>query len=244
MTHVTAVPAIADRPAHPTRRESPELGRKLTAWLLLLCWLVAIAGAVVEGERHSTASDLIGAIADGDVHHVQASGGLGGFGTGYATVHLRWREHGVQHSAEVVQIRGRHHGRVSVGGGATGRFTGDLDDYLTSEGGSIAIEHSGDLEGGLFAEYAGWEVRGWTAALIAALFVLTVLKGASGPEPWRATRWAWFWLMLAVPPIACPAYLLVGGPTGLAPPSRPERRMTGGWAFLLGMLLGGLGSQA
>ncbi|RHW25914.1 hypothetical protein D0Z08_16365 [Nocardioides immobilis] len=77
--------------------------------------------------------------------------------------------------------------------------------------------------------------------LMAGLFVMTIgMLGAAG-EPWRATRWAWFWLILMLPPFACPAYLLFGGPAGLARPKRPEARLTGGWAFLLAILLGGNG---
>ena len=57
-------------------------------------------------------------------------------------------------------------------------------------------------------------------------------------EPWRATSWAWAWLILLTP-VGVPAFLLFGGITGLAPPRPGHRRLTGGWAFLLALALGG-----
>jgi hypothetical protein len=65
-------------------------------------------------------------------------------------------------------------------------------------------------------------------------FVLLVV----GPQPWRATRWAWFWLLWTAPPLGILAFLLLGGSTRLWPPARAEARLTGGWAFLLTILLG------
>ena len=51
------------------------------------------------------------------------------------------------------------------------------------------------------------------------------------------------WLTLLGGPIGCLAFLLLGGPLGLWPPKDLTRRLTGGWAFLLAMVLLG-GSNA
>ena len=75
--------------------------------------------------------------------------------------------------------------------------------------------------------------------LVLGLGALVLLVG--GRHPWRATRWAWFWLVVltGVPTYAIVAYLLLSGRTPLVPaPRRGARRLTGGWAFLLGVLLG------
>jgi hypothetical protein len=57
-----------------------------------------------------------------------------------------------------------------------------------------------------------------------------------GPHPWRATRWAWFWLLL--PPVGNVVFLLLSGPTpGVPRPRNPRRRLTGGWAFWLSLPL-------
>lgn len=74
-----------------------------------------------------------------------------------------------------------------------------------------------------------------------ALAVLVALTAAiiSGPEPRLATRWAWFWLVAYVWPAAV-VYLLLE-PTAAwrrEPVAAPRRRLTGGWAFLIGALVG------
>lgn len=65
----------------------------------------------------------------------------------------------------------------------------------------------------------------------------------AGPAPWRATSWAWIWLILGGGPLGSIAYLLLGGPLGLWRPRDVNRRLTGGWAFLIALVLGG-GSNA
>lgn len=72
--------------------------------------------------------------------------------------------------------------------------------------------------------------------------LLTLLLLVAGPAPVIATRWAWFWLGMAVPP--CWALFLLVEPwfsPDLA--GRVQtRRLTGGWAFLLGLVIAGLAS--
>lgn len=82
----------------------------------------------------------------------------------------------------------------------------------------------------------GWQTPNPLA--LTALLLLLVGFGVlvSGPAPWRATRWAWFWLLL--PPVGGIAFLLLSGPTpGVPGPRPPGRRLTGGWAFLLALPL-------
>ncbi len=85
----------------------------------------------------------------------------------------------------------------------------------------------------------GWGVPGLLGLLIIVLLVGT-LSLIAAARPWRATRWAWAWLVLLVPTIGVPTYLLLGGPLGLLRPKPTSRLwLTGGWAFLLALLLGG-----
>jgi hypothetical protein len=89
----------------------------------------------------------------------------------------------------------------------------------------------------------GWDLPGWlgTAAVVHTLLSLSVL--VAGPEPWRATRWAWFWLLS--PPVGSIVLLLLSGPTpGLPRPRWTNRRLTGGWAFLLALALQGIFSNS
>jgi hypothetical protein len=207
------------------------------AWVLLAGWLVAIVVVVATGTRESSADDLRDAIARGEVHDVEASGALGG--RTFGTVELRWREHGMHYTATAVRVPMHRHHRLR-GFHETGphpRFTGTLADYLTRGGGTVEIERTDGLTSGATTRALGWEVGGWVVALMIAALVLTLVTVATS-EPWRATPWAWAWLILGFPVIAGPAYLLFGGPFGLAPPARPERRLTGGWAFLLSIVLG------
>jgi len=76
-----------------------------------------------------------------------------------------------------------------------------------------------------------WQPGG--IAVLAALFLLI-----GGREPRLATRWAWFWLFLQVPP-AILVFVLIE-PTPLwrtAPQPARASRLTGGWGFLLGLVL-------
>lgn len=79
-------------------------------------------------------------------------------------------------------------------------------------------------------------VAGWLVFVASAATLLLLI---GGPQPWRATRWAWFWLALPVAPLGLLAYFLLGGPLGVARPRHPNRRLTGGWAFLLALVFFG-----
>jgi hypothetical protein len=60
------------------------------------------------------------------------------------------------------------------------------------------------------------------------------LLPAAGPEPWRATRWAWLWAVLLAAPVGTLAFALLSGPTPLVPaPRNRARRLTGGWALVI-----------
>lgn len=219
--------------------------RRAIAWLLLAGWAATIVGALTTASRTGDVDHLVSAVSRGDVTEVEATGGLGPRGTGFATIELRWREHGFRYSTEVVQVRGRHAARHAGGiGNATSRFTGSLEDYLTIDGGTVRVARFGGTDSGFSATFLGWEIGGALALATVSLLALTLLDCGFGPEPWRATRWAWTWLMLGFAPLAAPAYLLLGGPTGLFRPLDPNRRLTGGWAFVIALLCGGIGNRA
>ena len=66
--------------------------------------------------------------------------------------------------------------------------------------------------------------------------VLWLLVLAAGPEPRHATRFAWFWLAFSpLVLLAVPAYLVLGARGA----QEGRRRLTGGWAFLLTLVLNG-----
>ncbi|MCL3860974.1 hypothetical protein [Actinotalea sp. K2] len=84
--------------------------------------------------------------------------------------------------------------------------------------------------------YLGPQGTTWHLMSIGGIgaFLLLVL----GPQPRLATKWAWFWLCMYVPPLWLVFVVLEPTPwwvKGQLPPA--QRRLTGGWAFLLGLLL-------
>jgi len=83
----------------------------------------------------------------------------------------------------------------------------------------------------------------WAGAVAFFAAVGTLLCLVWGPTPWRATRWAWFWIIAhPLGPISAPVFLLLSGPTPLLRAPKPgARRLHGGWAFLLAVVTAGVG---
>lgn len=76
-----------------------------------------------------------------------------------------------------------------------------------------------------------WQLAG--IAMLTGLFLLV-----AGPQPRLATKWAWFWLTLAVPPAWLAFVVLEPTRWGRRAPQRQAaRRLTAGWALLLGIVL-------
>jgi hypothetical protein len=76
------------------------------------------------------------------------------------------------------------------------------------------------------------------ADLAVILTVAGVVILVLGPQPWRATRWAWFWCNAN--PVGMAAFLLLSGPLpGLPLPRKITQRLTGGWGFLLMLVASG-----
>lgn len=76
----------------------------------------------------------------------------------------------------------------------------------------------------------------WQPGGTAAIAALLLLIG--GPQPRIATKWAWFWLFVHVPPTVLVFALLE--PTPLwrrGTVAGHPTRLTGGWGFLLGLVL-------
>lgn len=78
-----------------------------------------------------------------------------------------------------------------------------------------------------------YAVVGWASALVGLYAVVF------GPQPWRATRWGWFWLLGL--PFGGVGFAVLSGPTPrLAAPRDPFRRMSGGRAFLISLVVCGV----
>ena len=101
----------------------------------------------------------------------------------------------------------------------------------------------------------GWIARSFGPAAI--LFALFTVAGSwimlvTSSQPWLATKWAWFWLLVAVPalwpvflaleprPLRLSLHLARAGLVPQRVPSLVENRLTGGWALVIGWVLAAL----
>ncbi|MGZ4495625.1 MAG: hypothetical protein ACXVWU_13050 [Nocardioides sp.] len=221
--------------------EPPPLPVRPVGWdrlrlSLIVSWAVLAVTGVVVGHRSLTLADLEDGIASGRVHTVQVAGGLARGTTGFATQQVRWRSGLVQYEAEVVQASARAHPRREGAVPGNPVVRSDVGVYLTRAHPGVHVVRRQPSWSG--SSMLGWELPRWMgpAALLAMLATFVLL--VAGPQPWRATRWAWFWFLGT--PVAL-AFLVLSGPTPLVPAPHPHsRRLTGGWAFLLALALGQL----
>lgn len=223
----TSPPVAA--PPDPTRWQVSARG----LWLaLVLGWVAMVVVLLTVGARPSSFNDLERAVAAGQVDEVLVEGGLGPDGRGIATVTVSWRDGLVDDTTQVMEARPRSLGWRE---GPHEDVTAVLDRSVAEE--LRAIDPDLEVRQVPFrqdsADVAGWRLPGWTWWLQFGLFIATLATLICSPPPWRATRWAWLWL-IGSGPIGLAAYLLLAGPLPFLPAPRPGgRRLTGGWAFLL-----------
>jgi hypothetical protein len=223
----------------PTRAPAPAWSRswRRVGWVLLICWVLLVPTSLLQGERASSLTDLEAHVAAAEVDAVRVAGGLSG-DRGYSVVEVHWRRGLFGYSTEVVEARPRRAAPpLASREGATAVITEDLGDRLTALQPGLRVDHVGRTE--VSATFLGWwQLREWLVPVFLLLMLATLLLLVHGPRPWRATRWAWFWLMVMTP-VGTLAYLVLAGPTTLvAAPRDRSRRLTGGWAFLLALVVG------
>lgn len=205
---------------------------RVVGLLLAAMSLVTAALLVATGEKRSEYGDLLGAVSRGEVDQVRIVGlGDDPAWSGYRTVELHWSGQ-VDRWAEVVVGRDGDApptapGQVLVEGDPRDALLA-LDPDLR-----IASEHTRSS----YSSFAGWRVPGPGALVGVIAWLSLLLLVIGGPEPWRATRWAWGWTVLLAGPLGALAFLLLGGPLGVLRPLPGHRRLTGGWAFLLAWFL-------
>lgn len=233
LPYAARVSASADvSPRTPTR---PARGWDRTRRALAVGWLLLAVTIVVVGERPVSLGQLEGELASGRVDTVRVAGGLPAGAQGFSTQEVRYREGGLARWLELWQ--------VSPGVDAPGDSLGDgdrLETVVTSDlGADLARRHPGvvvvrEEPPGSFGTVGSWRVPVWVSgsAIVWSLAVLCLLL--AGPQPSRATRWAWFWLLST--PVGALAFLVLAGPTPPLPtPREGARRLTGGWALLLAL---------
>lgn len=201
------------------RRVPPSSPAHLVLRLMLLVALAAGAAQVATQPAQRTAGDLEAALAAGEVATmtierptVPTIGGVGVAWTG--------------------------DGRPAR---ATYRYD-SMSDVGVDEGRRLlaaAAASPRDVEVREVEELPSRSSPAWQLYLALGVLVALPLTLVAGPEPRLATRWAWFWLGVHAWPAALAYVALEPTPVwdrrGLA---APERRLTAGWAFLIGLLVG------
>src|SRR4051794_20452929 len=209
-----APPAWTPRPGWRYFRLSLAVG-----WVLLLLGLAAFA------ERTSSFDDLQTAVAAGEVHSVEVTPALERGDSGFRTVELRWRTRYGRHVARVEQVR-RQTDRPGENDDVSAVVHRDPAAILIAQQPGLRVERSPVPRE--YNRILGWGVPSrldWVL-LVLGLGSLVLLVG--GPEPWRATRWAWFWFASVAFPLFVVAFVLLGGPVRRdASPPAGRRRLRG-----------------
>lgn len=218
----TAVPAMSP-PTHSIAQVRVRVA-------VALVWLATAITVVLVYERDAQMAELYAAVAVGDVDSVQLVGGLPEGATGQSRVEAHWREGWINYVATAVETSPGYDGGDEIDGEA---LATPVRTELARIDGDVEVQRE-RFRGGL--TLVSENLPGWLGATVLGVWLTLVFILVNGPVPWRATRWAWFWLVLT--PLGQLAFLILSGPTpGVRRPRRPDRPLTGGAAFLLGMLL-------
>ena len=208
-------------------------GWRLFARSLAVGWLALLALFLAFGARGSTFAHLESELRAGHVHRVEVSGDpLPPGAHGFTTMSVHWRRWGIPFEAEV---RVPSNGRDRPPGPLRPVTVADVDGRLRADQPGVLVTHApverptGNVD--------QWHVPGWLLVPTILLMALTLRLLVQGPAPWRATRWAWFWIV-GLGWLGLLPFFVLGGPALLTrPPRRPERRVTGFWAFILVLVL-------
>jgi len=214
-------------PARPARAGAA------IAWALLICCFALLIIGLVLGERTSTYGELRQDVASGDVDSVVVTGGTTAPFIGRMTATVHWRDGLFRYQAPVVEQHPQR--RTETRAGVPVVYSVERD--LAGRGGLVSVERRPhDFPD--YNEIYGWRLPHWTEAATLAIGVTGLLLLIAGPQPRRATRWAWFWLMSVAPPAGFLAFLVLSGQLSLRPQADVAPRLTGGFAFVLAVLIG------
>ena len=206
--------------------------------VLVVGWLLVAAGAAVFGERPASFHLLEAQVTAGQVHTVRVVGGLERGSRGYARVAVHWREGAFGYWTEVLQARPRSAAPLDaeLQGPVISRTAGEVLSERAPRGAPLRVLHG--PTSGVETNWFGWRVPNRVGWLALGLAFGTLGLLVNGPAPWRASRWAWFWLMTLASPLGLAAFLVLSGPVPALPaPREGARRLTGGFGFLLAVVL-------
>ena len=208
-------------------------------WALIAWWFLSAMAVVAVGERASTLGALLAAVDAGQVSQVQVLGALPPGAEGEITQDVRWRQDGLARYAEVRYASpGSTQHQSTSSAPAEAATSVDAATLIHQRSTTVRVLVSPTWSPSASTIW-GWRVPSWLSGMALAGVLCSLILPGAGPEPWRATRWAWFWAVLFTGPFGALAFAMLSGPTPLLPARRNgARRLTGGWAFLIVIVLG------
>lgn len=258
---------VAVSPRSSSGRREPRpwalLVHHVVGWVLLGGFVVSVAGLVLLGSAQARPEALAeqlssdAAAGASTTVWVEQSFGESEFdetsragGSWSAVVEVRWREALlVRHTEYVVASTPREAREMQQENDTSLPVAIGARDALprtwTTRQPDLVVEQwerRGSPRASAMVFGVEWFAPSWAVWTGVVVGLATFMRVVVGPQPWRFTRWGWFWLVAGAWPVGVPAYLLFGGPAGLLPPEDPARRLSGwtgfGLTIVLGFLLG------
>lgn len=222
-----------------TRHGAGSVSRAAVRWrTTVLAWLGAVVVcALLTGTRPGTLGALQAGLASGEVTEVHLIGALPPGASGQAHVEVLWHDGLLPRYTEVQQ------GRLDAGSQFSGfseppLVGADLAGELTASTPDGHLRVTGeDIRRGWQGLLLDWYVATWVSLAATGWVIATFLTMVFGPQPRLATRWAWFWLFWSSGGLAMVPYAILGLPRAGQPIEPEGRCITGGWAFLLAVLV-------
>ena len=228
-------------PALPASAVAPWRGWRVVRLVLVALALVALVGAIGWGERRVSLAELEVAVRDGHVSAVRVVGTLPPGAGGEVTQEVHWRAGLLRYRAETRLVRNRgvvDSAAPDTGGALATASARDVGESLSALDPALRVTRAARPSGiGWTGTVLGAQAPGWVALPALLQWLGGVFVLVNGPQPWRATRWGWFWLTWL--PLGVTAFLLLSGPLRSGSSAgAPSRRLRAGWAFVLSAALG------
>lgn len=235
------VPASgAVTPDRSLTRDGWPRGHRVWGWVLAVAVLVLAVTWMTAGAKHVEYDSFTDALESGEVSEIQVAGAreVTPDANGFFTLDVYWRDKFRPRVSRVTQASSERQEQRALRNGADVVV---VTDDLVAEWKEVQPElevtehprHTGSTLGRHPDGVGNHELPGW-AGILAIFVVLGVfVQIVRGPQPLRATRWGWFWLLVWVPTLTVPAYLLLGGPLGLGGRPRTNFRISGPVVFVV-----------
>lgn len=227
----------------PGQRMAADVVSRTYFWVRIATLALALAACTaiaLTGEKRTSFNDFYSAAQTGVIDKATIVGDMHKGSNGASVAEVHYRDGWVNKYAEVIVASSSDEAHtVGLGSEDLDRTTPIIGTTLTNKLRQDAphLHITTAFDRGGHTTIGSWQGPTWIAYLWlpAGLGWLGLL--VNGPEPHRATRWAWFWTTCgSFGAVGMLLYLLVGVPWRNIPTPAPKR-LTGGWAFVLFVML-------